>query len=171
MLPVQNVNGQIAATASGNQIMLQGAQTAAATASAAQPQVIQTADGQTALIYQPTADPSTAGVSVLQPGQTISQNGQLIQLAAATPQQQTQQQQVAPAGGAAAAAAASGQAGGGNILMMVPGATTATAVGNAATAVAAAGGTAMHRIPLAAGPELLEEEPLYVNAKQYHRYV
>ena len=27
----------------------------------------------------------------------------------------------------------------------------------------------MSRIPLAGGPELLEEEPLYVNAKQYHR--
>jgi hypothetical protein len=39
---------------------------------------------------------------------------------------------------------------GGNIIMMVPG----------------AGG---QRIPLP-GPELLEEEPLYVNAKQYHRY-
>jgi nuclear transcription factor Y alpha len=39
---------------------------------------------------------------------------------------------------------------GGNIIMMVPG----------------GGG---QRIPLP-GPELLEEEPLYVNAKQYHRY-
>ena len=42
--------------------------------------------------------------------------------------------------------------GGGNIIMRVPGA-----------------GGGGQRIPLP-GPELLEEEPLYVNAKQYHRY-
>jgi hypothetical protein len=30
-------------------------------------------------------------------------------------------------------------------------------------------GAGGQRIPLP-GPELLEEEPLYVNAKQYHRY-
>merc|ERR1712004_964898 len=39
-----------------------------------------------------------------------------------------------------------------NIIMMVPGAT--------------GGSPTIQRIPL---PEMLEEEPLYVNAKQYHR--
>merc|ERR1711894_501407 len=39
-----------------------------------------------------------------------------------------------------------------NIIMMVPG--------------AAGGSPTIQRIPL---PEMLEEEPLYVNAKQYHR--
>ena len=71
-------------------------------------------------------------------------------------------------GGATAASAVgtSGGSGSGNILMMVPGAQTTSAT--AATAGAPAQ-TQMPRIPLAAGPELLEEEPLYVNAKQYHR--
>merc|ERR1739848_959798 len=49
---------------------------------------------------------------------------------------------------------------------MVPGAQTTSATASTAGAPAQ---TQMPRIPLAAGPELLEEEPLYVNAKQYHR--
>jgi hypothetical protein len=50
-------------------------------------------------------------------------------------------------------------AGGQNVIMMVPGAT-----GGAASTTA----NIQQRIPLP-GPEMLEEEPLYVNAKQYHR--
>merc|ERR1712029_684843 len=45
-----------------------------------------------------------------------------------------------------------GSGGNQNIIMMVPGAT--------------GGSPTIQRIPL---PEMLEEEPLYVNAKQYHR--
>merc|ERR1719290_841821 len=40
-----------------------------------------------------------------------------------------------------------------NIIMMVPGASS----------------TNNQRLPITTGPEILEEEPLYVNAKQYHR--
>ena len=71
---LQSVGG-LAAASSGGQIMLQQ------TTAAAQPQMIQTAEGQT-LIYQPTVqvgDPNA--VNVVQPGQTaMTQGGQLIQL-------------------------------------------------------------------------------------------
>merc|ERR1719249_30169 len=49
--------------------------------------------------------------------------------------------------------------------MMVPGSATAT---NGATTAATGGNQAIQRLPIS-GPEMLEEEPLYVNAKQYHR--
>jgi len=122
-----------------------------------QSQIIQTADGQT-LIYQPVQQDGTQAV-VQQPMQ-IAQGGQVIQLAAATPtgsvtpapattQPQTQ------ASTSSSNTNSGQQANGGNnqnIIMMVPG--------------AAGGSPTIQRIPL---PEMLEEEPLYVNAKQYHR--
>jgi len=98
-----------------------------------QPQVIQTADGQT-LIYQPVA---------------VDGQGQQVQLQQAT-QQGNQTPLIQLPGGATASQV---QGNNGNIIMMVPG---------------AGGNPAIQRIPLP-GPELLEEEPLYVNAKQYHR--
>ena len=106
-------------------------------------------------------------MNVVQSGQTITPSGQIIHL---------QQHVAASSGGAVnqgtagqTASSAVGTSGGnssGNILMMVPG--TQTTAASTATAGASAQ-TQMPRIPLAAGPELLEEEPLYVNAKQYHR--
>merc|ERR1719239_747369 len=53
----------------------------------------------------------------------------------------------------------------GNIIMMVPGSASAS---NGATTATTGGNQAIQRLPIS-GPEMLEEEPLYVNAKQYHR--
>lgn len=64
------------------------------------------------------------------------------------------QVQAAPTAGAAGGGLSLG--GGGNIVMVLPGGAT--------------GVPAMQRIPITGGvPEVQEEEPLYVNAKQYHR--
>merc|ERR1719225_2201745 len=60
--------------------------------------------------------------------------------------------QVATAAGTGAAQAQ--QANNSNVIMMVPGGTT--------------GQQNIQRLPMG-GSEMLEEEPLYVNAKQYHR--
>jgi len=141
VLPVQSSAG-----AAGQPIMLQS-------------QVIQTADGQT-LIYQPVQMQDGTQAVVQQPAQLAQTGGQVIQLAATTmaQQQPTQATTTSTTSTAAAAPGASGTAGGGgaggnqNIIMMVPG--------------AAGGSPTIQRIPL---PEMLEEEPLYVNAKQYHR--
>jgi len=95
----------------GQQIVLQGQ------GASAQPQLIQTADGQT-LIYQPVDNQQSGN--------------NLIQLSGSSSQQ------------------------GNNVIMMVPGAAGANA------------GGISQRLPIS-GQEMLEEEPLYVNAKQYHR--
>jgi len=109
-----------------------------------QPQVIQTADGQT-LIYQPVA------VDGSQPGQQV----QLQQAATAGGSQAVAGSNLIqlPGGATATISQVQGGSNSNNIIMMVPG---------------AGGNPSIQRIPLP-GPELLEEEPLYVNAKQYHR--
>jgi len=106
-------------------------------------QILQTTDGQT-LIYQP-----------------VQVDGQQPQQVAPAPSNPVQLQQIQQQGAAQQMiqVAGAGQGAGGNnsnnIIMMVPssGASTTPSV---------------QRLPLT-GPEMLEEEPLYVNAKQYHR--
>jgi len=107
-----------------------------------QAQIIQTADGQ-ALVYPIQVDSSGNIV-----GQ--QQTGNLIQLAGAATSQATTVQ---------AQATSQAQA------------TTQNTIGSVvmdSQQVNGAGVAQLQRIPLP-GPELLEEEPLYVNAKQYHR--
>jgi nuclear transcription factor Y alpha len=112
-----------------------------------QPQLIQTADGQ--FIYTQSVD-NTAAAAAPQFIQTPQ--GQLIQL--------TQAATAAPANATAvtqtgAATAATGPAAGNNIVMVV---------GQGGQAI-----QTVQRIPITAQSEMLEEEPLYVNAKQYNR--
>ncbi|CAL8368365.1 unnamed protein product [Lota lota] len=139
---------QTAITAGQNQVTLHPSYTQVQISVQGQ-QVAQTADGQT-IVYQPV----NADGTVLQQGMiTIPASS----LAGA---------QIVQAGGANTTTTNSGQGtvtvtlpvsgnmmNAGGMVMMVPG-----------------GGTVptMQRIPLP-GAEMLEEEPLYVNAKQYHR--
>jgi len=113
-------------------------------------QILQTTDGQT-LIYQPVVEQGQ--------GQQQPQQQQQVQL-----QQLQQGQQMIQVAGAGQGAGS----GGNNIIMMVPGSGAAAAATPAAGAGAAAATPNIQRLPLS-GPEMLEEEPLYVNAKQYHR--
>lgn len=96
---------------------------------------------------QPQIIQTTDGQTLIyQPMQVDNHGNQQVHIA-----QQHQQGQVIQLGG-------QGQGQGQNVIMMVPGG-----------GGGGAGNTAIQqRIPLP-GPELLEEEPLYVNAKQYHR--
>merc|ERR1711974_424300 len=142
VLPVQSPQG-------GQQIIMQPNHTATGQAQAAQ--VIQTADGQT-LIYQPVQVQD--GTTLVQPHSLGNvQQGQVIQLPAGSTIQQGQ---------GIHGVVQNSATNNGNVVMMVQpgGATNGTGTGTVSPSI--------QRIPLP-GPELLEEEPLYVNAKQYHR--
>merc|ERR1712110_982430 len=110
-----------------------------------------TADGQT-LIYQPVQVQD--GTTLVQPHSLGNvQQGQVIQLPAGSTIQQGQ---------GIHGVVQNSATNNGNVVMMVQpgGATNGTGTGTVSPSI--------QRIPLP-GPELLEEEPLYVNAKQYHR--
>ncbi|KAM4609991.1 nuclear transcription factor Y, alpha, like isoform 2-T2 [Polymixia lowei] len=112
-------------------------------------QVAQTADGQT-IVYQPV----NADGTVLQQG--------MITIPAAS----LAGAQIVQAGGANTNTTNSGQ---GTVTVTLPVSGNMVNAGGMVMMVPG-GGTvpAMQRIPLP-GAEMLEEEPLYVNAKQYHR--
>ncbi|XP_060788010.1 nuclear transcription factor Y, alpha, like isoform X3 [Neoarius graeffei] len=107
-------------------------------------QVAQTAEGQT-IVYQPV----NADGTVLQQG-TLS-GTQIVQAA----------------GGANTSTTNSGQ---GTVTVTLPVSGNVVSAGGMVMMVPGGGGTVptIQRIPLP-GAEMLEEEPLYVNAKQYHR--
>ncbi|XP_071374253.1 nuclear transcription factor Y subunit alpha-like isoform X1 [Centroberyx affinis] len=112
-------------------------------------QVAQTADGQT-IVYQPV----NADGTVLQQG--------MITIPAAS----LAGAQIVQAGGATTNTTNSGQ---GTVTVTLPVSGNMVNAGGMVMMVPG-GGTVptMQRIPLP-GAEMLEEEPLYVNAKQYHR--
>lgn len=105
------------------------------------PQIIQTPDGQT-YIYQPVQ--LEGQVQQAQPT-VININGNLMQIAGTTPQTTTTTATTAPVQPLASPTA--------TVTQMVPGNT---------------GQTQFQRVALP-NAEFLEEEPLYVNAKQYRR--
>uniref|UniRef100_A0A8C6PQI7 Nuclear transcription factor Y subunit n=1 Tax=Nothobranchius furzeri TaxID=105023 RepID=A0A8C6PQI7_NOTFU len=112
-------------------------------------QVAQTADGQT-IVYQPV----NADGSVLQQG--------MITIPAAS----LAGAQIVQAGGANTNTTNSGQ---GTVTVTLPVSGNMVNAGGMVMMVPGGGGVpTMQRIPLP-GAEMLEEEPLYVNAKQYHR--
>ncbi|KAL3249729.1 hypothetical protein MRX96_055927 [Rhipicephalus microplus] len=143
---------------------LQGAAGAAGILSFSNPskgQILQTSDGQT-LVYQPV---TVDGTNFVQgPGGII----QIPQVASAGAPQVVQAAQ------APQAITLPSSVGGGNIVMVMP---NHNAVAAAQAANAGATLQAVQRIPLpgatatatAVPADVVEEEPLYVNAKQYHR--
>lgn len=112
-------------------------------------QVAQTADGQT-IVYQPV----NADGTVLQQG--------MITIPAAS----LAGAQIVQAGGANTNTTNSGQ---GTVTVTLPVSGNMVNAGGMVMMVPGGGAVpTMQRIPLP-GTEMLEEEPLYVNAKQYHR--
>jgi len=113
-------------------------------------QVAQTAEGQT-IVYQPV----NADGTVLQQGMITIPAGTL----AGT--------QIVQAGGANTSTTNSGQ---GTVTVTLPVSGNMVNTGGGMVMMVPGGGAvpAIQRIPLP-GAEMLEEEPLYVNAKQYHR--
>uniref|UniRef100_A0A3Q3K6L1 Nuclear transcription factor Y subunit n=1 Tax=Monopterus albus TaxID=43700 RepID=A0A3Q3K6L1_MONAL len=112
-------------------------------------QVAQTADGQT-IVYQPV----NADGTVLQQG--------MITIPAAS----LAGAQIVQAGGTNTSTTNSGQ---GTVTVTLPVSGNMVNAGGMVMMVPGGGGVpTMQRIPLP-GAEMLEEEPLYVNAKQYHR--
>ncbi|KAK9870984.1 hypothetical protein WA026_009944 [Henosepilachna vigintioctopunctata] len=124
-----------------------------------QTQIVQTADGQT-FIYQPVTIDNTT-IQQAQPT-VLNINGNLVQIQGAhqavstQPQSPTTQAVVQPAITSTSP----------NQLAMANG--NLVMVRNMSEMVPGTSGTQFQRVPIAA-TEFLEEEPLYVNAKQYRR--
>ena len=127
-------------------------------------QILQTSDGQT-LIYQPVVD-GQQQQQQQQAQQQSQQQQQQAQPQQVAPQGQVQIQQVAPQGqqmivaGGATTVTPANNTNSNNIIMMVP--------GSGGSGASSSTQQNIQRLPMG-GSEMLEEEPLYVNAKQYHR--
>ncbi|XP_063911847.1 nuclear transcription factor Y subunit alpha-like isoform X2 [Zophobas morio] len=125
-----------------------------------QAQIVQSLDGQT-FIYQPVAIDNTT-LQQAQPT-VLNINGSLVQIASSPPTATTTTAVAQPAVTSptqtvvpqtiATASANQLTMANGNLVMMVPGTS----------------GTQFQRVPIPGTTEFLEEEPLYVNAKQYRR--
>ncbi|KAK4887739.1 hypothetical protein RN001_004010 [Aquatica leii] len=139
VVPVSSLQG----TAQG-QILLQQPQ---------QAQIVQTADGQT-FIYQPVAIDNT-NIPQTQPT-VLNINGNLVQLASQATTNATPSPSPTTVVPQSTISTTPNQLAmsNGNIVMMVPSTSNVNQ---------------FQRMPLPAGTEFLEEEPLYVNAKQYRR--
>ena len=116
-------------------------------------QILQTTDGQT-LIYQPVVDGQQQQQQSTQP-QQVAPQGQ-VQIQQVQPQGQ---QMIQVAGGATTVTPAS-NSNSNNVIMMVPGSGSGSSSSSQPQNI--------QRFPVG-GSDMLEEEPLYVNAKQYHR--
>ncbi|XP_055788613.1 nuclear transcription factor Y subunit alpha-like isoform X1 [Salvelinus fontinalis] len=136
---IQLQQGQQIQLQQGQQIQLQQGQ-----------QLAQTADGQT-IVYQPV----NADGTVLQQGMITIPAGSLAGA------------QMVQTGGANTTTTNSGQQG--TVTVTLPVSGNMMNAGGMVMMMPSGGAVpAMQRIPLP-GAEMLEEEPLYVNAKQYHR--
>ncbi|XP_071205361.1 nuclear transcription factor Y subunit alpha-like isoform X2 [Salvelinus alpinus] len=136
---IQLQQGQQIQLQQGQQIQLQQGQ-----------QLAQTADGQT-IVYQPV----NADGTVLQQGMITIPAGSLSGA------------QMVQTGGANTTTTNSGQQG--TVTVTLPVSGNMMNAGGMVMMMPSGGAVpAMQRIPLP-GAEMLEEEPLYVNAKQYHR--
>jgi len=118
-------------------------------------QILQTTDGQT-LIYQPVVDGQQQQQQQSTQPQQVAPQGQ-VQIQQVQPQGQ---QMIQVAGGATTVTPANNS---NNVIMMVPGGGGGSGSGGSSSQP-----QNIQRFPVG-GSDMLEEEPLYVNAKQYHR--
>ena len=116
-------------------------------------QILQTTDGQT-LIYQPVVDGQQQQQQSTQPQQVAPQGQVQIQ------QVQPQGQQMIQVAGGATTVTPANNSNSNNVIMMVPGSGSGSSSSSQPQNI--------QRFPVG-GSDMLEEEPLYVNAKQYHR--
>ncbi|XP_065343496.1 nuclear transcription factor Y subunit alpha [Cloeon dipterum] len=121
-----------------------------------QPHLIQTSDGQT-FIYQPMVENQGGVVQQTQPT-VINLNGNILQIANPSQSASSSQQTQAQATTSTASATIPQSLSNGNYVMQVVPNSSSNSTNVAS----------FQRMPIATN-EILEEEPLYVNAKQYRR--
>jgi len=116
-------------------------------------QILQTTDGQT-LIYQPVQVDNQNQQQQVQIQQLQNANTQLIPVGNSSSSSSNQQSSSSS----------------NNVIMMVPSSSGGSGTSTANQSIQSASNQpSIQRLPTLAAPEVLEEEPLYVNAKQYHR--